>query len=74
MDTISDLDFVPPAEEITTSMASGTTERITLHDGTYLQINKLEMDWDSYQTGFSSMTQNAQIKNCKRDFDRIAIL
>ncbi len=56
MDAISDLDFVPPAEEITAHIASGTTERITLHDGTYLQINKLEMDWDPTDR-LSSMTK-----------------
>lgn len=46
MDAVSDLDFVPPAEEIKAEIASGSTEVITLHDGTYLKINKLEMDWD----------------------------
>ena len=46
MDAVSDLDFVPPAEEITATIASGATERITLHDGTYLNINKLDLDWD----------------------------
>lgn len=46
METISDLDFVPPASEITATIASGATEKITMHDGTYLQINKLATDWD----------------------------
>jgi 2-oxoglutarate ferredoxin oxidoreductase subunit beta len=56
MDAIADLDFVPPAEEITANIAHGATERITLHDGTYLQINKLEMDWDPADR-LSSMTK-----------------
>ncbi|MEP7320708.1 MAG: 2-oxoacid:ferredoxin oxidoreductase subunit beta [Saprospiraceae bacterium] len=56
MDTVSDLDFVPPSEEITATIASGATERITLHDGTYLQINKLELDWDPTDR-LSSMTK-----------------
>ncbi len=46
MEIVSDLDFVAPATEIKATIASGATERIVLHDGSYLAINKLEMDWD----------------------------
>jgi 2-oxoglutarate ferredoxin oxidoreductase subunit beta len=56
MDAVEDLDFVPPAEEITASIPGGATERITLHDGTYLQINKLDLDWDPTDR-LSSMTK-----------------
>lgn len=46
METIAHLDFVPPAEEITATLEYGETSRIPMHDGTYLQINKLALDWD----------------------------
>ena len=46
LETVAQLDFVPPAEEITATIGSGESSRITMHDGTYLQINKLAMDWD----------------------------
>jgi len=46
MDTVANLDFVPPAKEITADIESGHTQKITMHDGTYLQINKLALDWD----------------------------
>ncbi|HNR05878.1 MAG TPA: 2-oxoacid:ferredoxin oxidoreductase subunit beta [Saprospiraceae bacterium] len=46
LETVAELDFVPLAEEITSDIASGESGRITMHDGTYLQINKLALDWD----------------------------
>ena len=46
LDTVAQLDFVPLAEEITSNIPSGESGRITMHDGTYLQINKLALDWD----------------------------
>lgn len=46
LETVAQLDFVPLAEEITATIGSGESSRITMHDGTYLQINKLALDWD----------------------------
>ncbi len=56
METIAHLDFVPPAEEITAILEDGETSRIPMHDGTYLQINKLALDWDPTDR-ISSMTK-----------------
>jgi 2-oxoglutarate ferredoxin oxidoreductase subunit beta len=39
-------DFVPPAEEITTEYDSGTTERVELHDGSTVDLHKIEEDYD----------------------------
>lgn len=42
------LDFVPERETITTSYAEGTTEQIELHDGTKMNLHKLDQDWDPH--------------------------
>ncbi len=36
------VDYVAEAEEITTDYAEGTVERVTMHDGSYLNLHKLE--------------------------------
>lgn len=40
------IDFVPAADEINADYAAGTTETVALHDGSLLQLHKLEQDWD----------------------------
>lgn len=47
-------DFVPEMEEITTSYESGEKHAIKLHDGSLLQFNKLDNDWDPLDR-FSAM-------------------
>jgi 2-oxoglutarate ferredoxin oxidoreductase subunit beta len=42
----STVDFVPFQEEITTSYEAGTDKDITLHDGSHLQLHKLESEWN----------------------------
>lgn len=42
----STVDFVPFQEEITTSYEAGTEKDITLHDGSHLQLHKLESEWN----------------------------
>ncbi len=42
----STVDFVPFQEEITTNYAEGTDKNITLHDGSHLQLHKLESEWN----------------------------
>lgn len=42
----STVDFVPFQEEITTHYAAGTDKDITLHDGSHLQLHKLESEWN----------------------------
>ncbi len=40
------IDFVPMEKEITTEYAAGTTEEITLHDGSVIRLNKADEDLD----------------------------
>lgn len=42
----STVDFVPFQEEITTNYEEGTGKDITLHDGSHLQLHKLESEWN----------------------------
>ena len=39
-------DFVPPAQEITTSYDPGTTTSVTLHDGSTVRLSKVAPDYD----------------------------
>ena len=40
------VDYVPPATEITTAYSEGTTERVTMHDGSVISLHKIEPDLD----------------------------
>jgi 2-oxoglutarate ferredoxin oxidoreductase subunit beta len=40
------MDFIAPAEEITTSYAAGTTQNVTLHDGSRVALKKIAGDYD----------------------------
>ncbi|SDK25221.1 2-oxoglutarate ferredoxin oxidoreductase subunit beta [Catalinimonas alkaloidigena] len=40
------LDFVPEQEEITVDYGEGTSASVVLHDGSLLQLHKLNPDWD----------------------------
>jgi len=42
----STVDFVPFQEEITTSYEAGAEQDIILHDGSHLQLHKLESEWN----------------------------
>ena len=42
----STVDFVPLQEEITTQYNEGSTQDIKLHDGSHLQLHKLESEWN----------------------------
>ncbi|MCU0445897.1 MAG: 2-oxoacid:ferredoxin oxidoreductase subunit beta [Microscillaceae bacterium] len=42
----STVDFVPEAEEITVEYAEGESKAVKLHDGSYLQLQKLAPDWN----------------------------
>src|SRR5690554_2667207 len=44
----STMDFVLEQEEITASYREGDSTRVTLHDGSVLQLNKLAREWDPY--------------------------
>lgn len=42
----STVDFVPEAKEITVNYAEGESKAVKLHDGSYLQLQKLAPDWN----------------------------
>jgi 2-oxoglutarate ferredoxin oxidoreductase subunit beta len=46
MQTTGTLDFVPIKEEISADYKEGTTMSVRLHDGSYMNLNKLAPDWD----------------------------
>jgi 2-oxoglutarate/2-oxoacid ferredoxin oxidoreductase subunit beta len=46
--SLSELDFVPMRQEITTSYAAGKEEEITLHDGSVIHLHKTGEDYDPY--------------------------
>jgi 2-oxoglutarate ferredoxin oxidoreductase subunit beta len=57
-------DFVPEMEEITTHYEAGEKHTIKLHDGSALEFNKLEDDWDPLDR-FSAMKaiHHARVRN-----------
>lgn len=64
MEATSTFDFVPEMAEITTSYSEGTQKSIKLHDGTFLQFNKLAQDWDPEdRLSAINAVQNAKLKN-----------
>ncbi len=64
VEATSTIDFVPEMTEITTAYAEGSTKRVKMHDGSYLQLHKLSQEWDPLDR-LSAMTavHNARIKN-----------
>jgi 2-oxoglutarate ferredoxin oxidoreductase subunit beta len=40
------IDFVPEMREITTSYPGGSTQAVTMHDGSQIKLNKLDNHWD----------------------------
>lgn len=46
MEATSTFDFVPIAREIKTQYEEGTTQNLTMHDGTVIQLHKLSKDWN----------------------------
>lgn len=46
IDATSTMDFVPMAEEITTSYDEGSTKLVKLHDGSKIALHKLAKGWD----------------------------
>ncbi len=48
VEATSTIDFVPEMAEITTSYSEGSVQRLRLHDGSFIKLNKLAKDWDPY--------------------------
>ena len=46
MASTNTVDFVPPADEITTEYDSGTTEQVTMHDGSVINLHKIDSELD----------------------------
>jgi 2-oxoglutarate ferredoxin oxidoreductase subunit beta len=46
VEATSTIDFVPEMKEIKTAYAEGEKQKVKMHDGSYIQLNKLEKDWD----------------------------
>ena len=64
MEATSTFDFVPEMAEITTSYSEGTQKSVKLHDGSFLQFNKLAHDWDPEdRLSAINAVQNAKLKN-----------
>lgn len=40
------VDYVPPAEEITTEYAEGTSEQVAMHDGSVIHLHKIDPESD----------------------------
>jgi 2-oxoglutarate ferredoxin oxidoreductase subunit beta len=45
-ETLQEMSFVPHFEEINVEYDPGTTVQVTMHDGSHLQLRKLEEDYD----------------------------
>jgi 2-oxoglutarate ferredoxin oxidoreductase subunit beta len=48
VEATSMVDFVPEMTEITTKYDEGALKRVKMHDGSMLQLHKLEQDWDPF--------------------------
>ncbi|WP_372794817.1 2-oxoacid:ferredoxin oxidoreductase subunit beta [Pontiella sp.] len=58
MASTNTVDYVPPAEEITAEYDEGTDELVTMHDGSIINLHKLEMKHDIHsRTSALSMMQ-----------------
>jgi len=64
VEATSTVDFVPIAEEIVTNYDEGSLKKVKMHDGSELQLHKLEQDWDPFNR-ISAMNaiQNAKVKD-----------
>jgi 2-oxoglutarate ferredoxin oxidoreductase subunit beta len=57
-------DFVPFAKEIKTSYEEGTTQNLTMHDGSIIQLHKLAKDWNPLdRVSAINAVQTAKAKN-----------
>lgn len=51
MEATATVDFVPEKTEITVKYDQGSSKRLRLHDGSYIQLQKLAEDWDPQDRG-----------------------
>ncbi len=64
VEATSTIDFVPQATEITTDYNEGSSQAVKMHDGSYIQLHKLEQEWNPLNR-FSAVTaiQKAKMDN-----------
>ncbi len=48
IEATSTIDFVPEMQEITTSYSEGSVAKVKMHDGSTLQLHKLDSSWDPF--------------------------
>jgi len=48
VEATSTVDFVPEMKEIVTDYSEGSLKSVKMHDGSSLQLHKLEQDWDPF--------------------------
>ena len=65
-------DLVPHKTEITTSYEEGTTKSVVMHDGSLIQLHKLEQGWDP-QNKMSAMNALDRAKGKGRNSYRLAL-
>jgi 2-oxoglutarate ferredoxin oxidoreductase subunit beta len=46
MEATATMDFIPIKREITAAYDEGTIETVSMHDGSVIQLHKIEKDWD----------------------------
>jgi 2-oxoglutarate/2-oxoacid ferredoxin oxidoreductase subunit beta len=46
VEATSTIDFVPEMAEISASYTEGSTKKVKMHDGSFIQLQKLNKDWD----------------------------
>jgi 2-oxoglutarate ferredoxin oxidoreductase subunit beta len=64
VEATSTIDFVPEMKEITTTYKEGSTEHVKMHDGSFIQLHKLNQNWDpSNRLSAINAVQNARVKN-----------
>ena len=62
-------DFVPLAREIKTQYEEGTTQNLTMHDGSIIHLHKLAKNWNPLDR-ISAMQRRDESQIEKRDPDR----
>ena len=64
MEATATVDFVPEKKEITVDYDEGTSRRLKLHDGSYIQLQKLADNWDPMDRDSALVALNeARAKN-----------
>ena len=48
VEATSTVDFVPEMEEIVTNYEEGSLKKVKMHDGSFLNLHKLEQEWDPF--------------------------